>query len=91
MSRRWNVDIFGRDDMWILVTNHGDLDLVFEPAGTKGYTDLAKRAETVDIDGGRIDAASLDDIIRSKEATGRPRDKEQLPTLRHLRERLSKR
>ncbi len=88
VAREWDAGMLRRDDMWILVTNHGDLDLVFEPAGTKGYRDLAKEAVELDIDGLRVDVASLDDIIRSKEATGRPRDREQLPTLRRLQETL---
>lgn len=88
MPRVWDAEMLRGDDMWTLVTNHGDLDLVFQPTGTSGYRDLAKDSISLDIDGLRVDVASLADIIRSKEATGRPHDREQLPTLRRLQETL---
>ena len=75
-------------EMWNLVTRHGRLDISFEPSGTRGYRDLAPRAVTFEVEGVRVRAASLLDVIRSKEAAGRRKDEEQLPTLRKLLERL---
>lgn len=74
---------------WTLVTNAGDLDLVFSPAGTTGYDDLAKSAGPLAITtDGRvvIDVAALEDIIRSKEAAGRDKDRAALPLLRRTLE-----
>lgn len=74
-----------RASMWNLVTNAGRLDIAFLPAGTKGYADLARGAERFEAFGVRFLAASLDDIIRSKEATGRAKDEDDVVILRALK------
>jgi hypothetical protein len=74
--------------VWNLITAHGRVDLSFEPSGTKGYRDLIRDAVTFDVEGVPVPAASLGDVIRSKEAAGRERDRAALPTLRRLLERL---
>lgn len=75
----------GRARMWNLVTTAGRLDIAFLPAGTAGYEDLAKGAEKFEAFGVRFLAASLDDIIRSKEATGRAKDEDDVVILRALK------
>ncbi len=75
----------GRAAMWNLVTSAGRLDLAFLPAGTKGYEDLAKGAERFEAFGVQFLAASLDDIIRSKAATGRAKDDDDMVILRALK------
>jgi hypothetical protein len=75
----------GRASMWNLVTSAGRLDIAFVPAGTKGYQDLAKGAERFEAFGVRFLAASLDDIIRSKEATRRAKDEDDVVILRALK------
>jgi hypothetical protein len=77
-----------RARMWNLVTTAGRLDIAFLPAGTRGYEDLAKDAEKFEAFGVHFLAASLDDIIRSKEATGREKDEEDVVILKALK-RLS--
>ena len=74
-----------RAAMWNLVTNAGRLDIAFLPAGTKGYEDLARDAERFEAFGVRFLAASLDDIIRSKEATGRSKDEDDVVILKALK------
>lgn len=70
-----------------LMTKHGQLDLIYRPDGTDGYRDLSRGAETKSLGNGlEIRVAALQDIIRSKQAAGRPRDLEHLPTLRKLLE-----
>src|SRR5438034_3933081 len=65
-----------------LTTRFGDLDLSFEPAGTGGYNDLRKGAVRSDLGNGLVvSLASLEDIIRSKEAANRDKDRMALPTL----------
>ncbi len=75
----------GRARMWNLVTNAGRLDIAFTPAGTKGYEDLAADAEKFEAFGVEFLAASLDDIIRSKEAAGRDKDLDDVVLLRALK------
>jgi hypothetical protein len=73
-----------------LTTRAGDLDVTFQPSGTRGYPDL--RRDAVEIEAGRrlhILVASLADVIRSKEAAGREKDRLALPRLRRLLDRLS--
>lgn len=69
------------------MTRFGYLDLLYEPAGTEGFRDLAtsavKKSIAPEVE---ISVASLADVIRSKQAVGRARDLEQLPTLRRLLE-----
>ena len=74
-----------RATMWNLVTAAGRLDIAFLPAGTKGYEDLAKDAERFEAFGVQFLAASLDDIIRSKAATGRTKDEDDVVILRALK------
>ena len=71
-------------EVWNLTTDAGDLDLSFVPAGTRGFDDLARDAVRVDIDGHTLLVASLADVIRSKEAAGREKDRLALPLLRRL-------
>jgi hypothetical protein len=65
-----------------VITPFGDLDLSYLPAGTKGYEDLERDAVVYEIAGHKVVVASLDDIIRSKEAANREKDRAVLPTLR---------
>lgn len=67
-------------------TKHGFLDLLYKPAGTGGFRDLARSATKEDVGSIGVLIASLEDVIRSKQAVGRPRDLQQLPTLRRLLE-----
>jgi NAD(P)-dependent dehydrogenase (short-subunit alcohol dehydrogenase family) len=75
--------------MWNLTTDAGDLDLTFVPAGTRGFQDLARDAMRVDIAGVTLLVASLADVIRSKEAAGREKDRAALPLLRKLLSELT--
>ncbi len=77
-------------DVWTFTTRYGDLDLVFTPAGTRGYPDLRRDAVEIDL-GVPVLVASLRDVIRSKEAAGRPKDLAQLPALRQTLEVIRER
>jgi hypothetical protein len=65
-----------------LTTPYGDLDLSYVPAGTSGYDDLVRNASNLIIGGCSVQVASLDDVIRSKEAADREKDRATLPILR---------
>ena len=87
VERTWDETMLAADETWLLGTVAGRLDLVFMPSGTEGYEDLARGAVEFEIGDLRVRVASLEDVIRSKEAANRPRDREQLATLRRLLER----
>jgi hypothetical protein len=70
-----------RSQMLNLTCRHGDFDLAFAPSGTGGYDDLARTATRIDIGLVTVSVASLDHVIRSKEAAGRPKDIAVLPAL----------
>ncbi len=59
-----------------------DLDLIFAPDGIEQFQDAWERH--VDIEG--FPVCHIDDIIASKEATGRAKDRESLPRLKAFRE-----
>ncbi|MDN5857312.1 MAG: hypothetical protein L0H84_01695 [Pseudonocardia sp.] len=71
-----------------LVTRAGDLDITLHPAGIPEFGDWERDAVRIDILGVAVTVASLDAVVRSKEATGRPKDRAALPMLRELQARL---
>jgi hypothetical protein len=74
-----------------LSTSAGPLDLTIMPAGTEGYPDLVRNASEIQYRGVAVPTASLEDVARSKEAAGRPKDVRTLPAIRaHLRRRSSR-
>jgi hypothetical protein len=82
-------EFIGRVETWNLVTRYGRFDIWFRPSGTEGYEDLRRRAIDFDLGEGLVvPVASLVDIIRSKEAAGRDKDRRALPILRQLLERI---
>lgn len=76
--------MLARADLWNLVTSAGRLDIAFAPSGTDGYADLMKDAVPFDVFGVRLNVASLEDIIRSKEAADRPQDRQDVVILREM-------
>ena len=86
----WPLDerAFDQGTTWTFVTGAGFLDVVLRLDGTAGYTDLRRGAteepltETV-----TVQVAALADVIRSKEAANRDRDRRVLPGLRMVLER----
>jgi hypothetical protein len=77
---------------WTATTSCGDLDLVFEPAGTAGYDDLRLDETRLEVAAGLVVAvASLPDVIRCKQASGRAKDLAQLPILRQTLEEVRRR
>jgi hypothetical protein len=71
-----------RADTWNLICRYGEFDIVFRPSAIEGgYKQLVVRAQLVAVEGVTVRVADLDDVIRSKEAAGRPKDLQVLPTL----------
>jgi hypothetical protein len=79
----------GRAELWNLVTSAGRMDVAFLPSGTEGYEDLVAGAVSFEVFGVELLAASLRDIIRSKEAADRPQDRQDVIILRELLRRES--
>lgn len=68
------------------VTTAGPFDICLRPEGTGGYEDLARNRRDLVYADRRVPVASLEDVIRSKEAAGREKDLLVTPALRtHLR------
>jgi len=61
-----------------------DLDVIFAPDGIERFEDAWKRRVVVE----GFPVCSIDDIIRSKEAAHREKDRDSLPRLRAFREYL---
>jgi len=79
---------FEQGTSWTYVTKHGYLDIALLPDGTRGYEDLRRSATREQLtDTVTIFVAALADVIRSKEAAGREKDRAVLPILRQVLER----
>ncbi|KAA0233860.1 MAG: hypothetical protein JJLCMIEE_01155 [Acidimicrobiales bacterium] len=71
-----------------LTTRCGDLDLTFAPAALDDYDALVAASAEFDLAGCRVKVAALRDLIRSKEAADRPKDRATLPILYALEEEI---
>jgi hypothetical protein len=79
---------FEQGTTWAYVTKHGFLDIALLPDGTQGYADLRRSATHEQLTETLVVlVASLNDVIRSKEAAGREKDRAVLPVLRQVLER----
>lgn len=86
IPRNFTGELLASDPTWILVVDDYRMDLILAPAASEGFEDLAKRAVVVDIGDRELLVASLDDLIRSKEALNRDKDRDHLQVLKRLRE-----
>ena len=68
-----------------LTTDSGNLDLLGELSGVGGYSQIVADSQDVNLGTVICRVASLDAIIRSKEAANRPKDRATLPELKALR------
>lgn len=79
-------EVRGGKDFIQLKNGPFDLDLVFAPDGIERFDDAWQRR--VDVQGFHV--CSIDDIVESKRATNRQKDRESLPRLLKFREWLKK-
>lgn len=77
-------DLEGGKDFVQLKNGPFDVDVVYAPDGIEQFADAWKRH--VDVEG--FPVCHIDDIIASKEAANRARDRESLPRLRAFRDWL---
>ena len=76
--------------LYRVINDDRGLQVDFMPVihGVKSFNSLRSRAEVIELDGQRLQVASLVDIIASKRAAGRPRDRAVLEILeKTLREK----
>ena len=78
-------------DHFTFSTKAGALDCIGTPAGVGGYDELAHGAESYEIEGLTVSGASVDDLIRRKEAAGRPKDLIEVEVLVALRDEVAER
>ena len=67
-----------------LITDHGAIDVMDRVAGVGEYADVLAASVEADANGLRFRVLGLEGLLRAKRATGRPRDKEQIPELEAL-------
>ncbi len=79
-----SVPMLERGEMWNLVTAAGRLDIAFVPSGTEGFDDLVGDAVRFHVYGVELLVASLNDIVRSKEAADRPQDRQDVVIIREM-------
>jgi hypothetical protein len=72
-------------------TDLGDIDLLGELSGVGQFADLARDSVLIDYHGMQLRVASLDAVIRSKRAAGRPKDLLALPELEAMKDMLAAR
>lgn len=72
-------------------TTAGALDCLALPSGSDGYDDLAANAVQMDLDGLKVQVVSLNDLIRTKRAAGRPKDLIEVEVLGALRDEIEER
>jgi hypothetical protein len=82
-----DADTLARAKLWNLITDAGRVDIIFEPVGTRGFEDLARSAVMFQVFGVDVRAASLEDILRSKQASRRPQDQQDVMVLREMLKR----
>jgi hypothetical protein len=76
-------------DSFTFSSDAGDLDILATPSGTGGFRDLDAAATSYDLgDGLTVRVASLDDLIRMKEAAHRLNDEVHLHVLAALKQML---
>ena len=85
MLRRLDEHSLAQRTDFTLMTDQGPLDLLGEMAGVGGYRQILPEAKTFNLVTITCRVASLDTLIRSKEAANRPKDRLALPELRALK------
>lgn len=72
----WDEEFFRNVLNMTLTTDLGSLDLLAEAPGVDDFEQLWRRAREMRLFGLPVRVASIDDLIRMKRATGRPKDAE---------------
>jgi predicted nucleotidyltransferase len=83
---RFDVQTIGNGLNFTLTTDLGDLDFLGEVSGLGSFQEVLSVSDVRDVGGVDCRVLSLEGLIKSKTAAGRPRDLYVLPELRGLHE-----
>lgn len=83
---RLDARILANGDTFTFETDEGPLVILAIPSGTTGIDQLEPNAMTFEVAGLRVRAASIEDLILMKRASGRPKDRIELEVLNALLE-----
>jgi len=81
----WDEATLRNSSVLTLATDAGSVDLLGEIAGIDSFDALANGADVISLFGHHVKVASLDDLIRMKQAADRPKDQLHLLELRALK------
>lgn len=85
-----DAEFLARMKMVNMQTEYGWFDVSFEPGGfERGYDELAPNAVEYPVEDFSVKVASLHDVIRSKEAANRDKDRAALPYLYALEDEIA--
>jgi hypothetical protein len=76
------------NDTFLFLTDAGRVDFLRIPDGTAGFDDLIRTASEYDIGSVPVIVPSLEDVVRMKRATNRPKDRIALELLGALRDEI---
>jgi predicted nucleotidyltransferase len=74
-----------------LTTTEGNLDVFAQVPGIGGYAEAVEQSRAFDLDGFSVPTLTLDALIASKVAAGRPKDREHVVELEALRDLAAQR
>lgn len=83
---RFDEETLKRGVSFTLTTDIGDIDLIGEVVGVGDYQAVVAASMSVELFGRQYAVLTLDALIASKRAAGRPKDLQVLPELEALRE-----
>jgi hypothetical protein len=86
-----DADALANGNNFTFNTDAGPLDCIGVPAGTDGFDDLIISACKIDLDGIEVLVAGIDDLMRMKRASRRPKDQAALPILLALKDEVESR
>jgi hypothetical protein len=86
ISFRWDSATIRQGMNFTLVTDVGEIDLFGELAGARTYLEASRGSVLTQLYGHSFQIASLEVLITSKRAAGRPKDLAVLPELEALRD-----
>ncbi len=81
MPFKFDAETLFRGSNFTFKTDAGDVDILGHVTGMGGYEEIAKRAIEIEFMGLSVLVMSLEDVIKSKKAAGRPKDLMQLKAL----------
>lgn len=76
-------------DHFTFTSRAGDVDVLGTPSGVAGFDELDRHAVEFDLGEVTIRVASVDDLIRMKQAAGRPKDLIEVEILSAVRDEAS--